>query len=84
MRPSLFRTALTSSHSHSGFRAPLVRVPFAFVFLLITPLPQSTERKLTAAELEEMKRKRALVIQKERVKEEQTRKYGAPIGQAFL
>ena len=46
--------------------------------------PQSTERKLTAAELEELKRKHALVIQKERKKEEQTRKYGAPIGQAFL
>ena len=61
-----------------------MRLPFAFVFLRVTPLPQSTERKLTAAELEEMKRKRALVIQKERVKEEQTRKYGAPIGQAFL
>lgn len=84
MRPLLFRTALTSSHSHQGFRAPLVHLPFAFVFLRVTPLVQSTERKLTAAELEEMKRKRALVIQKERVKEEQTRKYGAPIGQAFL
>jgi hypothetical protein len=39
---------------------------------------------LTAAELDELKRKHALVIQKERIKEEQTRKYGAPIGQAFL
>jgi hypothetical protein len=47
-------------------------------------LPQATERKLTAAELDELRRKNALVIQKERKKEEQTRKYGAPIGQAFL
>jgi hypothetical protein len=39
---------------------------------------------MTAAELEELKRRHALVIQKERKKEEQTRKYGAPIGQAIL
>jgi hypothetical protein len=52
--------------------------------LRVTSLSQSTERKMTAAELEELKRKNALVIQKERKKEEQTRKYGAPIGQAFL
>jgi hypothetical protein len=47
-------------------------------------LPQASERKLTPAELDELRRKHALVIQKERLKEEQTRKYGAPIGQAFL
>jgi hypothetical protein len=91
MRSLWGRAALIAPHSHSGLRAPLVLFFFlSFCHLLavlsITSPPQATQRTLTAVELDEIKRKHqhSLVIQRERIKEEQTRKYGAPIGQAFL
>ena len=65
-------------------RSNFTRAFYLSNLLCLYSLPQATERKLTAAELDELRRKNALVIQKERKKEEQTRKYGAPIGQAFL
>jgi len=77
---------MVSRHSRALLlaRARALLLSLACAVPCFNSVPQATERKLTGAELEELKRKNALVIQKERKREEQTRKYGAPIGQAVL
>lgn len=77
--PFTFRAAC----SIGTFYISLCRLP---AVLSITSPPQATQRTLSAVELDEIKRKHqhSLVIQRERIKEEQTRKYGAPLGQAVL